>query len=210
VLGGTNSLHTNALDEVLALPSEKAAEIAVRTQQVIMEETGVVNVADPLGGSWYLEALTDKLEAEAEEIFARIKAMSPDGSVTGGILRGIEDGWFSAEIAEASFAYQQKLEKGDKRVIGVNWATETVEKPIEILRVSHEVEIEQVSELRERKVRRDQAAVDRALADMLAAARSGANMIPPIIAAASAEATLGEICGALRDEWGGYFEAPAF
>ena len=89
VLGGTNSLHTNALDEVLALPSERAAEIALRTQQVIMEESGVVNVADPLGGSWYLEALTDRLEAEAEEIFARIRAMSPDGTMTGGILRGI-------------------------------------------------------------------------------------------------------------------------
>ena len=210
VLGGTNSLHTNALDEVLALPSAKAAEIAVRTQQVIMEETGVVNVADPLGGSWYLEALTDKLEAEAEEIFARIKAMSPDGTMTGGILRGIEDGWFMAEIAEASFSYQQKLEKGDKRVVGVNCHTETVEKPIEILRVSHEVEVEQVRDLRRRKSARDQAAVDAALSAMLAAARSGENMIPPMIAAASAEATLGEICGALRDEWGGYFEAPAF
>src|ERR1700736_2863463 len=117
VLGGTNSLHTNALDEVLALPSEKAAHIALRTQQVIMDETGVTNVADPLGGSWYVEALTDKLEAEAEETFARILAMSPDGSMTGGILRGIEDGWFSAEIAEASFSYQKKLEKGDKKVV---------------------------------------------------------------------------------------------
>jgi methylmalonyl-CoA mutase N-terminal domain/subunit len=210
VLGGTNSLHTNALDEVLALPSAKAAEIAVRTQQVIMEETGVVNVADPLGGSWYLEALTDKLEAEAEEIFARIKAMSPDQTMTGGILRGIEDGWFMAEIAEAAFSYQQKLEKGDKRVVGVNCLTETVEKPIEILRVSHEVELEQARDLRDRRQRRDQAAVDAALASMLDAARSGANMIPPMIAAASAEATLGEICGALREEWGSYFEAPAF
>ena len=121
VLGGTNSLHTNALDEVLALPSEKAAEIAVRTQQVIMEETGVVNVADPLGGSWYVEALTDRLEAEAEEIFSRILAMSPDDSMTGGILRGIEEGWFSSEIAEASFAYQKKLEKGDKKVVVHQW-----------------------------------------------------------------------------------------
>ena len=112
VLGGTNSLHTNALDEVLALPSEKAAEIALRTQQVIMEETGVVNVADPLGGSWYVEALTDRLEAEAEEIFARIRAMSPDGTMTGGILRGIEDGWFMAEIAEAAFAYQRQAGEG--------------------------------------------------------------------------------------------------
>src|SRR6185437_15636270 len=101
VLGGTNSLHTNALDEVLALPSERAAAIALRTQQVLMEETGVANVVDPLGGSWYLEALTDQLEAAAEEIFAKIRAMSSDGSMTSGILRGIEDGWFMAEIAEA-------------------------------------------------------------------------------------------------------------
>jgi methylmalonyl-CoA mutase, N-terminal domain len=210
VLGGTNSLHTNALDEVLALPSEHAAEIALRTQQVIMEETGVVNVADPLGGSWYLEALTDRLEAEAEEIFARIRGFSPDGSMTGGILRGIEDGWFTAEIAEASFAYQQKVEKGDKRIVGVNCYTDTVEHPVEILRVSHEVEVEQVRELTERKTRRDQAAVSAALADLVTAARSEVNMIPPMIAAARAEATLGEICGALRAEWGSYVEAPAF
>jgi methylmalonyl-CoA mutase N-terminal domain/subunit len=210
VLGGTNSLHTNALDEVLALPSEKAAEIALRTQQVIMEETGVGNVADPLGGSWYVEALTDRLEAEAEETFAKIRGMSPDGSMTGGILRGIEDGWFMAETAEASFSYQQKLEKGEKRVVGVNCYPETVEKPVEILRVSHEVERDQVRELAVRRTGRDQAAVDAAIAAMLAAARCGANMIPSMLDAARAESTLGEICGALRDEWGGYFEAPAF
>jgi methylmalonyl-CoA mutase N-terminal domain/subunit len=210
VLGGTNSLHTNALDEVLALPSEKAAEIALRTQQVIMEETGVANVADPLGGSWYVEALTDRLEAAAEETFAKIRGMSPDGSMTGGILRGIEDGWFMAETAEASFSYQQKVEKGEKRVVGVNSHTETVEKPVEILRVSHDVERDQVRELAIRRSGRDQAAVDAAIAAMLAAARSGANMIPSMLDAARAEATLGEICGALRDEWGGYFEAPAF
>jgi methylmalonyl-CoA mutase, N-terminal domain len=210
VLGGTNSLHTNALDEVLALPSEHAAEVALRTQQVIMEETGVVNVADPLGGSWYLEALTDRLEAEAEEIFARIREFSPDGSMTGGILRGIDHGWFTAEIAEASFAYQRKVEKGDKRIVGVNCYTDTVERPVEILRVSHEVEVEQVSALRDRKASRDPAAVSRALDELVAAARSDANMIPPMIAAASAEATLGEICDALRAEWGSYVEAPAF
>jgi len=210
VLGGTNSLHTNALDEVLALPSEHAAEIALRTQQVIMEETGVVNVADPLGGSWYLEALTDRLEAEAEQVFTRIRELSPDGSMTGGILRGIEDGWFTAEIAEASFAYQQQVEKGNKRIVGVNCYTDTVERPVEILRVSHEVEVGQVRVVRERKARRDPAAVSAALADLVAAARSDVNMIPPMIAAASAEATLGEICGALRAEWGSYVEAPAF
>jgi methylmalonyl-CoA mutase N-terminal domain/subunit len=210
VLGGTNSLHTNALDEVLALPSERAAEIALRTQQVIMEETGVASVADPLGGSWYLEALTDRLEAEAEEVFARILAMSPDRTMTGGILHGIETGWFSAEIAEAAFAYQQKVEKGDKRVVGVNVHTGTVGSPVEVLRVSHQVERDQAAELGRRRAARDQAAVDAALARMLDAARSGANMIPPMLDAARAEATLGEICGALRAEWGSYSEAPAF
>jgi methylmalonyl-CoA mutase, N-terminal domain len=210
VLGGTNSLHTNALDEVLALPSEKAAEIALRTQQVIMEETGVVNVADPLGGSWYLEALTDRLDEEAEEIFARIRAMSPDGTMTGGILRGIDEGWFMAEIAEASFVYQRQLEKGEKKVVGVNCHTDTVESPVEILRVSHEVERAQVRELARRRSDRDQAAVDAGLAAMVQTARSGGNMVPPMIEAALAEATLGEICGALKDEWGSYTEAPAF
>ena len=210
VLGGTNSLHTNALDEVLALPSERAAEIALRTQQVIMEETGVTNVADPLGGSWYLEALTDRLEAEAEEIFTRIRSMSPDGSMTGGILRGIEDGWFSGQIAEASFAYHQKLEKGEKKVVGVNSYTGTVGQPVEILRVSHQVELDQMAEMARRRAARDQAAVDAALAELLAAARSGQNMIPPMLSAAEAEATLGEICDALRAEWGTYAETPVF
>jgi methylmalonyl-CoA mutase N-terminal domain/subunit len=210
VLGGTNSLHTNALDEVLALPSERAAEIAVRTQQVIMEETGVASVSDPLGGSWYLEALTDRLEAEAEAIFGRIEAMSPDGSMTGGILRGIEDGWFMGEIAEAAFVYQQKVENGEKKVVGVNCHTGTVGLPVEILRVSHEVERDQAADLGRRRAARDQAAVGSALAAMLAAARSGGNMIPSMLAAARAEATLGEICDALRQEWGVYSEAPAF
>jgi methylmalonyl-CoA mutase N-terminal domain/subunit len=210
VLGGTNSLHTNALDEVLALPSERAAEIALRTQQVIMEETGVTSVADPLGGSWYLEALTDRLEAEAEAVFARIQDMSPDGSMTGGILRGIDSGWFSAEIAEAAFAYQQKVEKGEKKIVGVNAYPGTIGQPVEILRVSHEVERDQNAELGRRRAARDQATVDAAIAAMLDAARSDANMIPPMLAAARAEATLGEICDALRTEWGIYSEAPAF
>ena len=210
VLGGTNSLHTNALDEVLALPSERAAEIALRTQQVIMEETGVVNVADPLGGSWYLEALTDRLEREAEEIFARIRALGPDGTMMSGILHGIETGWFSAEIAEAAFVYQQKLEKGDKKVVGVNCYPDTVGQPVEILRVSHQVERDQVAELARRRTERDGGAVDRALAGVVAAARSSGNMIRPILVAAQAEATLGEICGVLRDEWGIYSESPVF
>jgi methylmalonyl-CoA mutase, N-terminal domain len=210
VLGGTNSLHTNALDEVLALPSEKAAAIALRTQQVIMDETGVLNVADPLGGSWYVEALTDRMEAEAAEIFARILAMSPDDTVTGGLLRGVEEGWFSAEIAESAFAYQKKLEKGDKKVVGVNVHTDSAEEPLEILRISHEVEREQDATLARRRAGRDQAAVDSALAAMLGAARSGENMVPSMLDATRAEATLGEICEALRAEWGSYTEPPAF
>jgi methylmalonyl-CoA mutase, N-terminal domain len=210
VLGGTNSLHTNALDEVLALPSEKAAEIALRTQQVIMEETGVVNVVDPLGGSWYIEELTDRIEAEAEKTFARIKDMSPDGSMTGGILRGIEDGWFMAEIADAAFAYQRQLEKGEKRIVGVNRHTQGIEEPLEILRVGHEVEREQNRVLADRRAGRDQAAVDAALARMTEVARTKDNMIPAMLDAARAEATLGEICGALRDEWGSYSEPARF
>jgi methylmalonyl-CoA mutase, N-terminal domain len=210
VLGGTNSLHTNALDEVLALPGEATAETALRTQQVIMEETGVVNVSDPLGGSWYVEALTDRMESEAEAIFAKIRGMSSDGSMTDGILQGIESGWFSGEIAEASFVYQQQLEKGEKRVVGVNCHTSTVAQPLEILRISPEVEREQVSVLARRRAGRDSQAVDASLSAMVAAARTEANLVPPMLDAARAEATLGEICGALRAEWGAYTEPAAF
>ncbi|MGH3645741.1 MAG: acyl-CoA mutase large subunit family protein [Micromonosporaceae bacterium] len=217
VLGGTNSLHTNALDETLALPTDESAEIALRTQQVLMEETGVVNVADPLGGSWYVEALTDKIEAEAEAIFARIKEMGGGdnakhtiGPMTSGILRGIEDGWFMAEIAEAAFVYQQALEKGDKKIVGVNVHTKTVEKPLEILRVSHEVELEQKRILTARRHARDDAAVRAALARLVEVARTDENMIPAMLDAARVEATLGEICDALRAEWGEYREPARF
>jgi methylmalonyl-CoA mutase N-terminal domain/subunit len=210
VLGGTNSLHTNALDEVLALPSEKAAQIAIRTQQVIAEETGVMNVADPLGGSWYVEQLTDEIDRQAEEVFAKIKAMGTDGSITSGILRGIEDGWFMGEIAEAAFQYQTALEKGDKKVVGVNVYDGGVDQPLEILRVSHEVEREQVQVLADRRASRDDAAVKAALAQMVEVAKGDGNTIPPMLDAIRAEATLGEVCGALRDLWGSYTEPPRF
>jgi len=218
VLGGTNSLHTNALDEVLALPSERAAEIALRTQQVIMSETGVGNVADPLGGSWYVEALTDRMEGEAEAIFARIKEMGqagprrahPIGPMTSGILRGIEDGWFMAEIAESAFRYQQQLEKGEKKIVGVNCYPETVEQPLDILRISHEVELEQRRVLAERRGHRDDAAVRAALDRLVAVARTEENMIPVMLDAVRAEATLGEICDALRSIWGTYSEPARF
>ena len=210
VLGGTNSLHTNALDEVLALPSERAAQIALRTQQVIAEETGVANVVDPLGGSWYVEAMTDELERQAEEIFERIKRMGSDGTMTSGILRGIEDGWFMSEIADAAFAYQQALEKGTKRIVGVNTLTSEDDDELAILRVSHEVERAQNAELGARRSTRDQGAVDAALKRLVDLARTDENMVPAMLDAARAEATLGEICGALRDEWGSYSEPPRF
>jgi methylmalonyl-CoA mutase, N-terminal domain len=210
VLGGTNSLHTNALDEVLALPSERAARIALRTQQVIAEETGVVNVADPLGGSWYVEALTDELERQAEEIFARIRDLGPDGTMTAGILRGIEDGWFTGEIAEAAFQYQQQLEKGEKKVVGVNSHVSTGEPELEILRVSEDVERDQVRELAARRAGRDEGRVRAALATLVDTARGTGNLVPPMLEATRAEATLGEICGALRDEWGAYTEPARF
>ncbi|MDF3289357.1 acyl-CoA mutase large subunit family protein [Streptomyces silvisoli] len=219
VLGGTNSLHTNALDETLALPSEQAAEIALRTQQVLMEETGVANVADPLGGSWYVEALTDRIEADAERIFDKIRELGaravptgehPVGPITSGILRGIEDGYFTGEIADSAFQYQQALEKGDKRVVGVNCHTGSVTGDLEILRVSHEVEREQVRVLAARKAERDETAVRSTLAAMVDAARGDGNMIAPMLDAVRAEATLGEICGALRDLWGNYTEPARF
>ncbi|SES07636.1 methylmalonyl-CoA mutase [Pedococcus cremeus] len=235
VLGGTNSLHTNALDETLALPTEQAAEIALRTQQVIMEETGVVNVADPLGGSWYVEALTDKIEGEANAIFDRILTLGGsdltsrdtdqlaqlvrdntgvrDGGtwpMTKGILRGLEEGWFMSEIAEAAFQYQVSLEKGDKRVVGVNCHTDSVSHELEILRVSHEVEREQVATLKERKTARDEAAVRAAVQHMVEVGRTHENMVPAMLDAVRAEATLGEICDALREEWGVYREPARF
>jgi methylmalonyl-CoA mutase, N-terminal domain len=210
VLAGTNSLHTNALDEVLALPSEKAAEIALRTQQVIMEETGVGNVADPLGGSWYVEALTDEMERQAEAVFTRIRDMGTDGTITSGLLRGIEDGWFMAEIAESAFRYQQQLEKGDKRVVGVNTHTSTIEEPLEILRVGQQVEHDQRRALDARRRTRDDAAARAALDRMMALADTDDNLLPAMLDAVRAEATLGEICGALRDRWGAYAEPPRF
>ena len=217
VLGGTNSLHTNALDETLALPTEESAEIALRTQQVLAEETGVLNVVDPLGGSWYVEALTDKLETEVLATLDRIEELGGGstrqheiGPITSGLLLGIEEGWFTGQIADSAFQYQTQLEKGDKKIVGVNAHTGTVTKPLEILRVSHEVEVQQCASLRDRRAARNNAAVDAAMAEMIMVARSDGNMIEPMLAAARAEATLGEICNALRAEWGEYIEPARF
>jgi methylmalonyl-CoA mutase N-terminal domain/subunit len=157
-----------------------------------------------------VEALTDRIEAEAEKIFTQIRDLGSDGTMTAGILRGIEEGWFSSEIADAAFQYQTQLEKGEKKIVGVNTATSTVVGSLETLRISHEVEVEQKAELSKRKEARDEAAVSSALERMVSAARGEDNLIPPMLDAVRVEATLGEICDALRDVWGGYTEPPQF
>jgi len=206
VLGGTQSLHTNALDEVYALPTERAARIALRTQQVLAEETGAGNVIDPLGGSWYVEHLTDVTERRAEELFARIEEMG-SGSMLDGVLAGIDRGWFQQHIADAAFAYQQQLEKGEKVIVGVNRHV-TDDEPLEILRIPAEVEREQRQALARRRADRDQGAVDAALAKLEAAARGDTNLIPHLVDAARAEATLGEMTVTLKGVFGEYVEPP--
>jgi methylmalonyl-CoA mutase N-terminal domain/subunit len=211
VLGGTNSLHINALDEVLALPTEKAAQIALRTQQVIAEETGVTSVIDPLGGSWYVEQLTDEIEAKAEAIFSQIRDMSDDGSMLSGLLRGVDDGWFVGAIGDSAFWYQQQLDSGHKRIVGVNVLQDDgAEEPLELLAITDEVEREQRALLQERKAARDQAAVDRSLTRLREAAQTDENLVPVMLDAARVEATLGEICDTLRDLWGSYVEATPY
>ena len=209
VLGGTQSLHTNALDEVFALPTERAAAIALRTQQVIAEETGAASVIDPLGGSWYVEDMTDLMEQRSEEIFERIDRFG-NGSMLDGVLAGIEQGWFQQQMADAAFAYQQQLEKGEKVIVGVNRYVTDDDHPLEILRISAEVEREQNAELARRRAARDQAAVDAALDRLRTAATGDQNLIPRLVDAARAEVTVGEMTDSLRQVWGDYTEPPRF
>jgi methylmalonyl-CoA mutase N-terminal domain/subunit len=209
VMGGTQSLHTNALDEVLALPSDAAARTALRTQQVIAEETGVTNTIDPLGGSWFVEWITDRVEADALGYLDQILERSDDGTVTSGMRNGIESGWFTGEIADAAFRYQQQLERGDKRVVGVNCHTDDGDDDqLEILRISKDVEIGQHKRLAQFRADRDQAATDAALADLRAACAGEANLVGPIMEAVRAEATLGEVCAAMKEVFGTYREPP--
>jgi methylmalonyl-CoA mutase N-terminal domain/subunit len=209
VLGGTQSLHTNALDEVFALPTERAAAIALRTQQVIAEETGVANVIDPLGGSWYVEHMTDLMERRAEEIFERVDAFG-DGRMLEGVLAGIEQGWFQQQMADAAFRYQQQLEKGEKVIVGVNKHVTADDQPLEILRISAEVERQQRAELARRRAARDQGKVDAALAELRRAAATDENLVPRLVDAARVEATVGEMTAALKQVWGEYTEPPRF
>jgi methylmalonyl-CoA mutase, N-terminal domain len=208
VLGGTQSLHTNALDEVLALPSDHAAKVALRTQLVLAEEIGVTNVIDPLGGSWFVEHLTDEIERRAEEEFARILEMSDDGTMSRGILAGIDQGYFTSEIADAAFAFQNKMDKGRFRMVGVNAYVATDEDELEILRISNEVGIKQAERVTRIREGRDGEAVRRSLEALTAAASTDENLVPLIMDACRAEATVGEISKALQEVWGTYQEAP--
>ena len=197
VLGGANSLHTNSMDETLALPTETAVLTALRTQQIIAEETGVINTVDPLGGSYAIEALTDRLERAAYDYIDKIDAL-------GGIIRAIELGFPQQEIADASYHYQRQLDRGEKIVVGVNKYRGDESAPVEILRVGNDVERRQAARVRERKQARDGSAVRDRLAAVRAAAQDGHNLMPPIIAAVRAECTVGEIADVFREVFGVY------
>ena len=202
VLGGTQSLHTDAYDEALALPTDRAALIALRTQQIIAEETGVVNTVDPLGGSYFVEALTNKMEAGALDYFDRIDAM-------GGMVDAVEKGFPQREIQESAYQYQKAFERGDQTIVGVNkYAMENEPQQVPILVIDESVRHRQVERLENARVRRDQGAVARTLDALQKAARRGDNTMPATIAAVREYATLGEICSALRDVYGIY-EEPA-
>jgi len=203
VLGGTQSLHTNSYDEALALPTEEAVKLALRTQQVIAEETGVASTIDPLGGSWYLEALTNRLEQEAYDYFERIRLL-------GGVIPAIKQSFFQREIADASFRYQSEVERGERVVVGVNRYAESEEKEIPLLRIDLALEAQQVERVRDLRARRDATAVEAALARLMRDAEGEANLMPAIVEAAKAFATMGEMCDALRRVWGVWRETPVF
>jgi methylmalonyl-CoA mutase N-terminal domain/subunit len=197
VLGGVQSLHTNSLDETLALPSEQAVMVALRTQQILAEESGVTNVVDPLGGSWAVEALTDRVEREARAYIDRIDEL-------GGMIRAIELGYPQKEIAEAAWVYQQQVDRGEKTVVGVNRYQVPEEQPPELLRVPLEVEAQQADRVRRVKRERNAAVARDALARVREAATSGENLMPPLVAAVKAMVTLGEISDVYRDVFGRY------
>src|SRR5215216_4819431 len=204
VLGGTQSLHTNSFDEALALPTENAVRLALRTQQVIAHETGVVNTIDPLGGSYFLEDLTKRLEAEAYDYFDRIEKL-------GGVVAAIKDNFQQREIAEASFRYQAEVEAKQRIVVGVNRYHLEDEGEIELLRIDPALEQKQIDRVQALRARRDSAAVEASLTRLKeGAAREAENLMPLLIEASRAYATLGEMCDALRETWGTWRETPVF
>ncbi len=201
VLGGANSLHTNSLDEALALPTEHAATLALRTQQIIAHESGVTTYVDPLGGSYFLEALTRDLEAEALAYFDRIDRM-------GGMIEAIEKGFPQQEIADSAYRFQQAVSSRRQIIVGVNDFVEEQETPIETLYIDESVAARQTAALERLRRSRDGAAVSRALDRLARAAASTENLMPPILDAVRAYATVGEMCGVLRQVWGEYEEVP--
>ncbi|MBK8946043.1 MAG: methylmalonyl-CoA mutase family protein [Ignavibacteriae bacterium] len=204
VLGGTQSLHTNSMDETLALPSEKAVKIALRTQQILAYETGVINTVDPLGGSYFIESLTDKMEQEAEKIFAEIDSL-------GGVIPAIDAGYFQKEISQSAYRYQIELDKKEKFVVGVNEFVEKDEKiDIPILQISKDVELKQKERLMKLKERRNNSKVDECLNEIDLAARNNVNLMPILIKAAENYVTLGEMVEVLKVPFGVYEEAIVF
>jgi methylmalonyl-CoA mutase N-terminal domain/subunit len=200
VLGGCQSLHANALDEALALPTEDAALLALRTQQIIAHETGIVNTVDPVAGSYAIEKLTNEIEAGAREYISRIDAM-------GGMLRAIEAGYVQREIQKAAYEYQQAVDHGEQVVVGVNRFQTGAEEPIPTLRVDPEIELTQVARLRALRTRRDAARLEAALNEVERRARSGENLMPAILGAVEAYSTVGEISDRLRRIFGEYEES---
>jgi methylmalonyl-CoA mutase N-terminal domain/subunit len=204
VLGGTQSLHTNSFDEALALPTENAVRLALRTQQVIAHETGVVNTIDPLGGSYYVEDLTNRLEAEAYDYFERIRKL-------GGVIPAIKENFFQREIADASFRYQHEVEQKQRIVVGVNRYEQKDEQPLEILRIDPALEEKQIGRVQALRARRDSPAVESALTRLKEdAAHEDRNLMGPIVDASKAYVTMGEMCDALREVWGVWRETPVF
>jgi len=203
VLGGTQSLHTNSFDEALALPTEEAVRVALRTQQIIAVESGVTNTVDPLGGSWFVEKLTEDMESAAYEYFARIDEL-------GGMVEAIRQNFPQREIADASFAYQRELDERRRIVVGVNDFIQDDEPPTPILRIDPGLEQKQVKRLQATRVRRDSAAVESALAALKRAAETEQNLMGPIVKAARARATEGEMIAAMQEVFGTYTESPVF
>ena len=204
VLGGTQSLHTNSFDEALALPTEEAVRIALRTQQVIAHETGVASTIDPLGGSYFVEALTDEIEARAYAYFAKIDEL-------GGMVEAVKRNYPQREIADAAFALQTEIDAGERVVVGVNAHTEGDDVPLPILRIDPALERKQIGRVQAVRARRDSTAVEAELGALKdAAARADANLMPPLLACARVHATEGEIISALQDVWGTYTETPVF
>jgi methylmalonyl-CoA mutase N-terminal domain/subunit len=204
VLGGTQSLHTNSYDEALALPSEQAVTLALRTQQIIAHETGVASTIDPLGGSYLVEAMTDRLEAQAREYFEAIDAL-------GGMVEAVKRGYPQQQIADAAFALQRRIERGERTVVGVNsYAAGPDHAEIPILHIDEALEAVQIERLRAVRARRDGAAVEGALAVLRETAAGSANLMEPLLAAAAAHASEGEIVAALQSVWGRYRETPVF